>query len=322
MNRNEILENIKVLEKQPNVDQVLFFDQKLDEFFYGDLKSSEAKIQEEQADAYAGLEVAALQTSYLDYFKILSDLKEEEVLTDLGAGYGRGTILSEYLELALCKSVEYVSERSCALKMALSVHGVAEESLAIEADLLRDKVPDTKAYYLYMPKNKTLDRIMQVLCEYAQIDARYLYVTESHGDCLGYLALFPNIKLVKTFATSLPRHHDKIHKFEISSLESEHFISWFFANREHGGVVIEKPQGWTVPLALCEVINYRNQLSLLYKGKRVIEIHRDERIIEQYSSLSSEFIELALKYEKVLNQSGIIQVEHSGNFLNINNLST
>lgn len=192
-------------------ENVQTLDKSLDAFFK---LPPEDCVDDSNPYLYGQLGLAALQTSYLDYQTILNELEPHETLVDLGAGYGRGTFLA-HAQNRKCISIELSSQRY-EIARSRGVELGIDPRLFICADLSSHPLPMAEAYYLYFPNNSVLLEILSKLYLLNPRRAIRLFVTESHGDLLPTIEMFKGVfKLVKTFPTSLPRHHSQIHCFQV-----------------------------------------------------------------------------------------------------------
>jgi len=230
----ELLEN--QLTHRCEVDKVIELDQSIDLFF----GISHTKIDEEFDGSYSELESGALSTSYLDYFQILTKLKSDEILIDLGAGHCRGSLLASYLSLGTCISIEYSKERVCLAQMGMKKLG-GDEKLILQEDLGDMSLPEEKQYYFYFPRNRTFySMLRQLLLRKQNLD---LIVCESHGDVIFYLkALGPWLKSQKMFINSLPRHNEFTYLFRTGEIQNDISIKesiekWWIINFDSSDIL-------------------------------------------------------------------------------------
>ncbi len=228
---------------------------------------------------------------------MLEEIPDGEILVDLGAGYGRGVFLSQALGKNNCIGIEFVADRVLHSKSMLK----KPEDL-IHADLGEISLPLAYAYYLYFPKGKVFNKVLRDLVNYSNEHEIYLYVCESHGDVLNYLNSFPHFCVpVGEIPTSLPRHSEFIIKYQISNkitpMNTTHFADWYFSNDPTSYSVKIRYQNkvdgflydWYIPLRDLNLILYNGSFALQnYKSNRIVEINRDEPILDILSGVFDE----------------------------------
>lgn len=131
-----------------------------------------------------GLTAEALYTSFADYHQMLTHplIKSSDRFVDVGAGICKGSLLAQALNLPIeVVSLELVSERVEAAKAAANVRGFKTNSF-IQSDLLRDKLPKAKHYFIYLPTGILLTKVLRELGEYAREFDFHVWCIESHGD--------------------------------------------------------------------------------------------------------------------------------------------
>jgi len=285
-----IKSRINLLLKNSTYPQVIDFDQELDHFFLPNIKNYEKCISNDDPNAYGGLDTRALLTSYLDYYQVLNDLPVGECLIDLGAGYSRGTFISEFLGLSKCLSLEFVSERVNFSIDALAQHG-GDTDLIQKRDLENEDIEKAYAYYLYFPKGDGLDEILKKLFFHAQTSPLYIYACESHGDLLIYLDSFKHLTLIREFRNSLPRHGQGIKKYRVGQGDikiswKQDLSSWFLFNKksqmfvviDYYHPILKKPVEWLLDLGHLELIHYQDKLYFKDLHGRIIDIGGSEPI--------------------------------------------
>lgn len=197
------------------------FDKQTDKYFGINYHECEKEIKNFNEDIYPDLKEEALLTSYLDYYQIFTELGENSKIVDLGAGYCRGTLLSEFLSYPLeCISIEVACSRTTPAKKFLKENNLKEELIRCE-DILDSsfKIPDTDYIFLYLPTGKLVNSFLRQL-----LSNRYenvvVYVIESHGDLVDTLSFYPEFfdKLDSSLKTSTQRHDQTIHKYRIKNV--------------------------------------------------------------------------------------------------------
>lgn len=136
------------------------------------------------------LSAEALLTSYQDYMSLCNYCIENNIfsIADLGAGIGRGTLLSKALNLPLqFSSYEIIKERLSLGIQASKKHGLSSEGFHC-LDLLQASLPQADLYFLYLPVGKLSDHILKEMEKKILKDQHfYLCAIESHGNFLSYL---------------------------------------------------------------------------------------------------------------------------------------
>ncbi len=308
MESHNIVKTILDLIENPNIERTSALDNDLDDFFQLDIKNTENIIKNLDESAYVGLDPRALLTSYVDYYQILKSIEINETLVDLGAGYSRGSIISQFLKLGSCISLEYVKQRVLSAQNSLELINGDISSIRC-VDLREASIPDEKYYFLYFPKGPVLYKILMSLFELAKTSPRYLFVCESHGDVMEYLDMFSNIEKVAAMDVSQPRHKNEIVKYKITPLPKElnykEYLAEFLLchSKENLFLVIDcsfhnfdGPIKWYVPIGEVELIIHNAKQCLYYKDSRIIELDgeeslskiiSDEKISEYYKSQKS-----------------------------------
>jgi hypothetical protein len=322
--KTELETKIHEILAKPDLSEVLNFDEKLDLYFKIDIKKIEEKVTGHEDSIYPGLDPRALLTSYIDYYQILSDIPDGEELIDLGAGYCRGTILSEFLKLSKCKSIEIVESRVCVAQNCLKEIG-ADLGQIIKGDLLTIPIPKAYGYFLYYPKSESLYKIMRDLFEKSKVQVCYLYVCESHGDVIDYIEMFSTIKKVKEFKVSQPRHRDFIVKYEINPVVEKiewqtHLPEWLLFNTNENisftlklkHSYFEDYVSWIIPTKEVELILYKGERSLYDKTGRIIFIEGNEPIenIEERTSSVNDWMQ-SNEFKKFIYHQGAYYQELS-----------
>ncbi|MBT4790015.1 MAG: hypothetical protein HON90_00465 [Halobacteriovoraceae bacterium] len=311
MNKDETHLLIKSLLSKRDVKSNINFDQKLDEYFFGSYCTHELKVNNGEEQAYQHLSSTALMTSYLDYYQILKDIPPDQTLCDLGAGYCRGTFLANYLSLNYCISIEYIGTRVAAVKQALKKFNYPiDEVLARNLDYYA--IPSAFAYYLYFPKNKTLDTVIAKIFNQA---SPYLYVCESHGEVLEYLGLFKNVTTIAYFECSLPRHSSQIIKYKVEALNEninweDDFALWFIQNKHNKAYTIcfkyyshflAQYLDWIISINELELITHNKNIALRHDSGRIILINEGEEITKITTLYKETLLKVKnKKFKKIL----------------------
>lgn len=321
--REEFVEKIKNTMASSDIESVQKLDLEFDLFFDLDVQDTEKEISLNDESLYVGLDPRALLTSYIDYYQILEDVPKGEELVDVGAGYCRGTILSEFLGLNKCHSIEIVKERITEAFDAISNFS-GDTSLLLNQDLSTCTLPEAYGYFLYFPKGEILYRILSQLFELSKHQDCFLYVCESHGDMLDYLNMFSSITQVKSFKVSQPRHSDQIVKYEIRPLNGvlnwkSDLAEWMLVNRNSDEFFVIKKMhnyfqdyvDWLVKIKDQELILYNGKRSLYELDGRIISIDEDEPI-KNITSLPQEILNLFSDrdYKKIIKYKECFYLEH------------
>ena len=315
--RTELKTKIHEILLKSDLTEVLNFDEELDLYFKINIKKVEKKVTGHEDSIYPGLDPRALLTSYIDYYQILSDIPVGEELVDLGAGYCRGTLLSEFLKLQKCKSIEIVENRVRVAKKCLTEMGGDLDQI-IQGDLENMAIPKAYGYFLYFPKGDSLYRLLRDLFEKSKMQICYLYVCESHGDVIDYIEMFSSIKKIKEFKVSQPRHRDFIVKYEVRPVLEKlewktHLPEWLLFNSNQNTSFILKLKhsyfgklvSWIIPTKEVELILYNGEKSLYDQTGRIIFIEGSEPIesIEERSRTVNEWVR-SHQFKKLLFYEG------------------
>lgn len=199
------------INKPLSMKEVLFLDELLDKQF----GIEHIDLQGAPEELYGDLSKAALSTCYVDYWKVLTALAPHQTLVDLGAGYARGTLLSSFLNLRKCKSIELAKKR-----LTAAFHYLRDSEN--KYDLVLDSIENYQAdsddvFYVYMPLNKTLLKTLRnilLACSPAVVD---FVVCESHGDLIPFFENLGESTGDILFENSLPRHNQYTLRFSLKS---------------------------------------------------------------------------------------------------------
>ena len=257
---------------------------------------NESSINSVEEDIYQNIESEALLTNYFDYFQILDDVGEE-TLVDLGAGYCKGTLLSQYLGLSgHCISIEVETVR---VKAARLVSSIPREIL--HADLLSEdlKLPMAQAYFMYLPAGPLLNSVIKKII-IQKIEAIF-YIIESHGDFIDTINYYPEIfeEIESNLKVSQHRHDKKIYKFKSkvfreapikkNNLTIDNIHLWLLEySTEDTTVVVESKiantnstRKWKANLKSSRLIKYNGELSLqLFSPFRILQLETQDKIVE------------------------------------------
>jgi hypothetical protein len=237
--RQWVLEEFRILLRQKNINKVIQLNQKLDDFFFGNLIDTHKHINHNEDELYSDLELEAFSTPYIDYYQVLADIPCGEVLIDLGGGYGRGCFLAEFLGGSCCISIEKSSERVQFSNERMNKLNFVS-SRHINADLVSFDIPSAFAYYLYFPRCEALDQLLlRLSCKIGS----FIYSCESHGDLLDYLDQMKFLTKIDSFDASISRHNMKINKYRIVQVRDmagdfNNFPTWLLFNK-HKNLVLE-----------------------------------------------------------------------------------
>lgn len=305
MLQKELLTTFTNLERKPDTQKLISLNNELDIFF----GITDATIESSDDDHYPDLDPNALNTSYLDYYKILKSLPKGEVLIDLGAGAGRGSMLCVFLDLPRCVSFEFERARVDRLKRALEVY--KERDLALQGDLADLDFPEQSYYYLYFPKNRIFYHVLRELMRREAL----VYICESHGDMLPFLSLFKsNLKQLSELSASMPRLSQKIPLFKLSPIPpavsiEDSLALWFLKNFDSNKIIVFKWKSSQligesllyIPVMSCDLIHHGNKLAIknrvsnrVYILGREVEIDKTLVLNDELSFLKPLF-DLGLK---------------------------
>lgn len=292
---NQFIDEILNLEKNGCVEDILRFDSKLDAYFGLDITKVEASLDATDEQAYIGLDFRALLTSYIDYYSILKRIPCTEILVDLGAGHCRGTLLSVLLQTARCVSYEFVEKRTLNAQKYLSNLVCAKnDKMIFTENMATSSLLEAYAYYLYFPRGEVLDIILRKLFKIAEQKEILIYVCESHGDLIEYIKGFRILAVESEFKCRLPRHYNNIVCFKLKFIAGyvgdwkDNIPLWLllFADKDEYVLKVsyfhllrKKKMQWLVPLKDVEWLIYQGRECLQFRGRRIIEISKTERIL-------------------------------------------
>lgn len=252
-----------------DIESHLDFNSEIDLFY----NLNHIHFETDSEEHYPDLNQDALNTSYFDYYQILKSISKGQNIADLGAGIGRGSLLSCLLGFKNCFSIEIVTKRCDQLKSALSQF--ESEHLAVQADLVRSPIPDCDNYYLYFPKSIALYHILRKLFKKNGL----VYVCEAHGDTIPFLELFPDqLECIKEIPLAMPRHYPfiKIYKIKSATLENNihtNFQSWYARNfdsdlniiAKFNHIGMKKEVSLLMPIKNYDLVIYKSQLALQHR---------------------------------------------------------
>lgn len=282
------------------------FDHKLDQFFGIDYQSSEEDVVLIDEQVYSNHLQEALLTSYLDYHQIFTDLKTGTIL-DLGAGYCRGTLLSEVGDYAVnCISVELIENRVKSAREYL-VENKLSSQLINQVDIL-DKnfiLPDVDSVYLYLPTGDILNVFLKLILE-GHLENKTIYAVESHGDFIETLDFYHEFfeKRPSSLKTSIQRHDSAIYKYKIRPLEQvkkrynqlairditelSNLPLWLlkYSHVDFNILVQSKVPGqnephiWQANTKGCRYIKYNGEVGLQLKlPSRILQLETQDKIV-------------------------------------------
>ena len=269
-----------------SVSDTLRLNSDLDQFF----GVIDIKVSSDNQDEYPELSNDALNTSYVDYFQILNRIPIGEELIDLGAGIGRGSLLSAFMNLTRVHSLEINPSRVAATQKALSYF--EQEANISTFDLGTQTIPQSSNYYLYFPTGRVFYKIFRELLT----SKTKVFVCEAHGDTREFIALYLNyISLIDEIELIMPRHHPYVESyqslglFELNSSPLD-LPSWFLANFDSDKILkakwlneVEEEAYLFLRIKDFELIVYQKSIALrntvssrIYKEGIEIEIVEDE----------------------------------------------
>lgn len=248
-----------------DLEFILRLNQKIDQEYNLNQYEIESLVQDE----YPDLHPDALNTSYSDYYQILESIPNGQTLVDLGAGLGRGSLLSCLLGTNNCYSVEIVRERHLQLRSALAAFD--QEYLALQMDLRCGEIPKAENFYIYFPKGEVFYHILRELIKRKS----NLYICEAHGDLIPFMELFSKtFRLVGEIPLHMPRHHPTINIYKTcGELFEEGFPSWYLKNFDSdiiitvkfNHLVLDREVLMFLPIRYFDLVNYSSRLGLQHR---------------------------------------------------------
>lgn len=270
-------------------------DKELDDYFGINYLKVEALIQEAPEYIYKNHLSEALLTSYLDYYQILKELGPKKILCDLGAGYCRGSLLSEKdPSLAKCISIEVQKNR---IEEALKL--IEDKSLLLNKNLLDPlfKLPIADAYFIYLPTGEVLNSIFRKIKE-QNIEAVFYFI-ESHGDLIETVEFYPELfsELVSNLKVSSQRHDLKVYKYQsliwskkrpsFNELDDLNLWLIYYSNRESKVLIESKVAGtdkkreWIGSLYKARYLNYNGEVALQLENPfRILQLETQDKLVE------------------------------------------
>lgn len=269
-------------------NRVQELDNKLDEYFGIELK--EDCIQSCDDNLYAGLEMGALSTSYLDYYQVLKNLELNSTLLDIGSGYCRGTFLAKELGYD-CLSLEVDKSRSSFAKAKYPKD-------VLQIDLREEIIPKVDSYFIYLPWGELTNSLLKTI--YERNVSCYLYVIESHGDFVENLNLYKEFKSCSDIMeVSSRRHKNYIYKYEfipsnlytnteLSSFKDQELIPYWILKYQDqinrikisSKTLDQKLREWVVDFKLSYACIYNSKESIyLPTASRYLQ-YQDDTIID------------------------------------------
>lgn len=165
------------------------------------------------------INMCALNTSYADWFLLLSRLSPSHPLVDLGSGYSKGSIISSlYPQLCKVESFEYIKERVDSTRESLKENNL--ESNHIHHCDLRDFFPKAKRYFLYLPTGELVHSILRRIEKLAKSEEIEIYAIESHGDLINFIAKESWLDQQVFTKIKTPRHDNNIYLFKSKNVDT------------------------------------------------------------------------------------------------------
>lgn len=189
-----------------------------------DYQKIESQNEQLQDHFYPGLNPEALYTSFIDYDTLFNALPcTVQHVCDLGAGVGKlAPIWKSLRPQGQVTLIEYVPSRARAAQEMVS--RLALENVTVkQEDILENPIPSADAYFIYLPVNKILEKILSDLRNLKK--EFYLIAIESHGSLFDRLDDFTNLKLIQKIELDSARHSRFGHIYYYSPSESK-FSLW------------------------------------------------------------------------------------------------
>ena len=288
---------LDLLKRNLNCKKLLLEEKEeaISKFFGLNHSMAEESVSTSEPNLYRNLMAEAFSTPFEDYHSIFNDLPEGERLVDLGAGYGKGTLLAEGLGLSgRCLSLEIDPDRVKHAKKLARNSGLDEKLFQL-FDLTKEAIPLSDSYLVYLPLGELIFQPIERLL--MKKHSCVFYVVESHGDLVDFFENAPLwFKLDSILPSRSKRHREGIFKFRFTPQEfkgelenSYNAIYWLVQEwSKKRPVLLKKESGQ-------EIVCSSSLLPIKYNKQMAFECFHLKRIVDFKNVQISETSEPGLK---------------------------
>ncbi len=236
---------------------------------------SENSPKKEGQELYCnGLSSAALNSSYLDIYRILTALPRPITIHDMGAGYGRIGLVNSLLNSPhIYHGYEYLSSRILPARQFFAKSGQFFRNTIARQDLCESPLPMVKDqwYFFYMPIGDVVRTFFKNLIQKESPNGCHIAFVESHGDFKPFIEHLMGKTRLKTHSKTLwfPRHNDRLYylsteSFSLKNHPHSQFWQHYFLNWEKTIIVSVNKHGKsrTDLLSQSDLSFYRGSLYL------------------------------------------------------------
>lgn len=252
------------------------------------------EVVSSRVGSYQGLTSAALYTTRSDFLKIFQHPLVQGKFIDLGCGIGEGSLL--YGSLFPERKAIGIDFEKARLQYGKEFQDefMINNVELIEADLLRDTIPEGDVYFLYFPTGPVLDRILSEL--YHKGHFFHLIAIESHGDLLPRLALENWMNLKDKILLDQKRHYPFACIFERNFLSRDESLLPFDLSFKNNHLVIEeRDQLW---LGETQGLEWtQGDRFELMTPPRTIEWKNVKAVLRNEDLTEHEFLAVKLRHE-------------------------
>lgn len=288
----------------------LFLDRK-----YG-IPNEDIATNSPLGECYPGLSLAALQTGYREYARMLDILGPHKLLCDLGAGYARGSFLACDRGWDNCFSVEIDKERFQHVRQAFETRNFPIDRV-INADICEIDYSSFDAFFFYFPLGRKFMESISKLWQLAKQKHISIFVIESHGDMIPFLKNLSFLDECNRWPLSQPRHDPYLYQFNVKPVSPSNMLEEFLASPNSDQAFIYEYEHMLLETKVQWLIPFRKASLQFHQGKFYLEflpLHRlislDELLISR--KLSPKELKLTENDQKLLLQENQY-IEERGN---------
>gem|GEM_PF-5262552 len=237
-----------------------------------DYRQIESQNMDLDSIFYPGLGPAALYTSFADYYQLFSSLPDSvNHVVDLGAGVGRLAPIWKTLRPdGKVTLIEYVNSRYQAAQDMIQRLCLSEVTL-VQEDLLQFKIPQADAYFIYLPVNKVLEKIIADISEMNH--PCYIVAIESHGNLFSRLDMWTGLELKTEIPLFTERHHHsgRIYSFSGKKTQLSKMELILRESLNESILVIKDKKGQWIGVSKDLVMSKESEVLLKYPPRTVDE---------------------------------------------------